>query len=86
MRELFPILVTLAILAAIFGLWYSARNNGWFVDKRADDFSICRTSPDTLSFLWKYPNLAYRDGALPGTVTIFYIFHLICLKRVAEIR
>ncbi len=60
MRELFPILITLFILAAIFGLWYSARNNGWFVDKRADDFSICRTSPDTLSILSKYPDYGIR--------------------------
>lgn len=60
MRELFPILVTLSILAAVFGLWYSARNDGWFVDKRADDFTICRTSPDTLSFLSKYPNYGVR--------------------------
>lgn len=60
MRELFPILVTLGILAAVFGLWYSARNNGWFVDKRADDFSICRMSSDTLSFLSKYPNYGVR--------------------------
>ncbi|MDR1089983.1 MAG: hypothetical protein LBL79_02815 [Prevotella sp.] len=60
MRELFPILVTLSILIAVFGLWYSARRDGWFVDKRADDFSICRTSPDTLSFFWKYPNYGIR--------------------------
>lgn len=56
MRELFPILVTLCILAAIFGIWYAARDNGWFVNKKADDFSICRTSSDTLSFQRKYPD------------------------------
>jgi len=60
MRELFPILLTLCILVAGFGIWYSARNNGWFVNETAEDFNLCRTSPDTVCIRWEYPQYGIR--------------------------
>lgn len=74
MRELFPILVTLGILVAVFGTWYVARNNGWFVDKKADDFSICRTSSDTLFFQQKYPDYGIQGwSASRGNDNVLHV-------------
>lgn len=60
MRELFPILLTLALLIVGFGLWYAGRNEGWFIDKSAADISICRKDSSTLQIEWKYPGYGIR--------------------------
>lgn len=53
---LFPILLTLVILAIGFGIWFVGRNNGMFFRKVAEDLEICGTNParDTLYVKWKY--------------------------------
>lgn len=53
---LFPILLTLVILAIGFGVWFEGRNNGLFFRKVAEDLEICGTSSarDTLYIRWKY--------------------------------
>lgn len=55
MRELFPILLTLALLTVGFGLWYAGRNEGWYIDKSAADINICRKDSAKLQIEWKYP-------------------------------
>lgn len=52
-RDLFPILFTIAGLIIAFGLWYGARNRGWFHSYNPDDLSLCRISNDTLCLRWK---------------------------------
>jgi hypothetical protein len=55
-RELFPILLTIAIVGVFLGVWLAGRQNGWFFHKSVSDVDICRNEVgDTLSLNWKSP-------------------------------
>lgn len=49
-RGLFPIILTLLILAIIFGGWYVIRKKGCFINPHAEDITICLGDSGTVLF------------------------------------
>lgn len=76
----FPIIITLIILAVVFGGWLIARYQGLFYHKTAEDVSIC-TNPDrnVLNFKWKdhsYSIVGYNSYCSDGEGVLHLSFHL----------
>lgn len=79
-RGPFPIVITLIILAVIFGGWMIARYQGLFYHKTAEDVSVC-ASPErnVLYFRWKdysYSIVGYNNYYHDGEGVLHMSFQL----------
>lgn len=55
-KELTSILLTLSVVAILFGIWFVGVQRGWYIRKSANDIELCRNATDTLSLRWKDPS------------------------------